>query len=412
MVVNKAIRSLKVRGVKGTVRRIITGSDPVAVQEKNDVLGFWSFISNTTEIPFNNDEYEQNKNNGIVLNWIVPEMGPGSGGHINIFRFVSYLERHGIHNRVYLHNPHKFTNNEEFRDFIAKYFKILDKSVELYCDVKYMHFAHGTVATGWDTAYFLRRFNNTISKFYFVQDFEPYFYAHGSEYEFAENTYKFGFRAITAGDWLKNICINEYGLKAESFGFSYDKALYTPKMKTNPTKRIFFYARPVTPRRDFELGLIALNELCKRMPDVEVVFAGWDVSGYKIPFKHENLGIKDICELSELYASCDMCFVLSNTNLSLLPLEVMASGSVAVCSKGPNSEWLVNEENSILVEYDPIKIADTLEYYLNNPKELAKIREKGISFAQGTSWNEEGEKVKQCIMRGIAEDEESINYRG
>ena len=35
--------------------------------------------------------------------------------------------------------------------------------------------------------------------------------------------------------------------------------------------RIFFYARPVTARRDFELGLLALNEITKRNSDVEVV---------------------------------------------------------------------------------------------------------------------------------------------
>ena len=47
----------------------------------------------------------------------------------------------------------------------------------------------------------------------------------------------------------------------------------------------------VTPRRDFELGILALNELSKRVDDLEVVFAGWDVSQYKIDFPHVNMGI-------------------------------------------------------------------------------------------------------------------------
>lgn len=53
-------------------------------------------------------------------------------------------------------------------------------------------------------------------------------------------------------------------MKADSFSFSYDKGLYTVKQKQDKIKRVFFYARPVTPRRDFELGLLALNELSKR----------------------------------------------------------------------------------------------------------------------------------------------------
>ena len=368
LTLKKIIHSLKTRGIKGSIERYKNGKPEV------DIVSFWGFITDLKEIGFNKKDYEENKDKQITLNWIVPEMGIGSGGHINIFRFISYLERNGIHNRVYLFRAVSFPDNQTVRKFVKKYFSILDSNVEVFCDVKYIEFAHGTVATGWDTAYFVRKFNNTISKFYFVQDFEPYFFAQGSEYAFAENTYKFGFRGITAGDWLKDVCINNYGMKADSFSFSYDKTLYTPKKKTNPKKRVFFYARPVTPRRDFELGILALNELSKRVDDLEVVFAGWDVSQYKIDFPHVNMGIMDISELADLYASCDMCLVISNTNLSLLPLEVMASGSVAVCSKGANSEWLVNEENSILVDFDPIEIAQTLQEYLENPEKLEVIR--------------------------------------
>ena len=89
----------------------------------------------------------------------------------------------------------------------------------------------------------------------------------------------------------------------------------------------------------------------------------------------------------------------------------MASGSVAVCSKGANSEWLVNEENSILVDFDPIEIAQTLQEYLENPEKLEVIRKKGIEFAQNTSGDVEGEKVRQAILKGIQEDEKNINNR-
>ena len=139
-----------------------------------------------------------------------------------------------------------------------------------------------------------------------------------------------GFRGITAGDWLRDIMRNEYGMQADSFHFSYDDKVYQPKEKQDNEKRVFFYARPVTPRRDFELGMLALNELCRRMPEIEVVFAGWDVSGYEIPFKHRNLGIVTPQVLADSYAICDMCLVISNTNLSLVPFEVMACNSVCL----------------------------------------------------------------------------------
>ena len=403
--VKRAVNCLKVRGVKGSIQRAAEGP------QKRDILGFWNFIVNTDTIPFSYEDYQKNKEKKKTLNWVIPEMGKGSGGHINIFRFISYLEQNGFHNRLYIDRPVNLYSKQAMTEFVRENFKILDSNVDLYHNTEDMEYADAIVATSWQTAYFVRRFDNCISKFYFIQDYEPYFYPLGSEYEFAENTYRFGFRGLTAGTWLQNICIEQFGMKADSFSFSYDKDLYFPKEKTNSTTRVFFYARPVTPRRDFELGLLALEELCKRVPEVEVVFAGWDINEYVIPFRHQSLGILDISELSDLYSSCDLCFVISNTNLSLLPLEVMGSGSVAVCSKGPNSEWLVNSQNSVLVDYDPLQMALTMEWYLKHPEELANIRKKGIDFALKTSWEKEEEIVRKAILKGISEDEKCIGNR-
>ena len=136
-----------------------------------------------------------------------------------------------------------------------------------------------------------------------------------------------------------------------------------------------------------------------------MVFAGWDVSNYQIPFQHKNLGVVALENLSDLYAQCDLCLVISNTNLSLLPLEIMASNSVAVCSKGENSTWLVNENNSILVDYEPISMAKTMLYYLDHPQELEVIRKNGLEYVSKTSWKQEAEIVYHAILEGIQEDE-------
>lgn len=375
-------------------------------KEKGKLIEYYTFATDRTRIALQTESYEKHRNDKIkILNWIIPDMGEGSGGHINMFRFISRLEDMGFHSRLYLYQSLLYHSDEEIRTFLREKFLMLDERVEVYQDVGSMEFAHATIATFWQTAYYLNRFDNTISKFYFIQDYEPYFYAKGSDYELAAQTYQFGFRGITAGDWLKEKLAEEFGMKADSFRFSYDREVYTRKEKKRPGKRVFFYARPVTPRRDFELGLLALQELCRRMKDVQVVFAGWDVEEYVIPFPYQNLGIVPVERLSELYADCDLCLVISHTNLSLLPLEIMASGSVAVCSKGRNSSWLVDENNAVLVSYDALDIADKLEYYLKHREELEKIRNQGLAFALSTSWEKEAVKVKDALLKGIAEDE-------
>lgn len=401
-IIQRSINSLRLRGVKGSFERLIRGN-------KLDIIGNYPYIAIRDEVPFNKQDFLKAADEPVTLNWVIPEMEKGSGGHTTIFRFVNYFESHGIHNRVYLFYPERFHSDKEIRDFLLKNFKV-DPRVEIYCDSNNMKFAHGTIATGWNTAYGVRLFNNTISKFYFVQDYEPWFFAKGSYYELAENTYRFGLYGITAGDWLKDVCRNQYGMKAESFGFSYDKNIYQPKKKTDNVKRVFFYARPVTPRRDFELGLFALNELHKKMPDVEIVFAGWNTSTILIPFPHVSHGVCTAQQLAEIYQSSDLCLVLSGTNLSLLPLEVMACGSVVVCTKGPNSEWLVNDENAVLVDYDPIAMADVLEEYLKDDAKREAIRNKGLEFAKTTSWEAEEEKIRNVIINTISEDSEKLKF--
>lgn len=377
--------------------------------DKIDVCTGYDFVvDRDNHIPFSYDDYEANKDKGCILNWIIPEPGIGSGGHINIFRFVTRLRDMGIHNRIYLMYPGKFTSDRQCEEFLEKYYEIDCKDIEVHINISDMTYAHGVVATSWQTAYAARKFDNVISKFYFVQDFEPLFFPVGSEYSFAENTYRFGFRGITAGDWLKNKLHDEYGMKTDSFSFSYDDKLYVPGKKRDNKNRIFFYARPYTARRAFEFGMVVLTEVAKKIPDLEVVLAGEDVSKYKIDFNHVNAGIVALSELSDLYAQCDLCLVLSNTNLSLLPLEVMASNSVAVCTKGANSEWLVNDENSIMVEFDVNDVIDKMVYFLNHKEELEEKRKKGLEFARSTSWDKEALKVKEAIVRSIKEDEESI----
>lgn len=389
----KMIYLLKTHGFRG-IKSAVDASCG-----KTDIISFYGWIADRTPIPLNE---EQKANNGdtITVNWVIPDIGVGSGGHMNIFRFISHLERMGLHNRIYLYESTRFSDDEDFRSFLKEHYSatLNESSVEAFYSTSNMIYANATVATGWQTAYYVRRFNNTDEKFYFVQDFEPCFFPLGSEYIFAENTYKFGFKGITAGDWLKDKLHEEYGMDTASFGFSYDKEFYKLGKKKDDTERIFFYARPVTPRRAFELGLLALNEIHKRRPDVEVVFAGWDVSNYEIPFKHTNLGTANIEDLSDIYSDCDICFVMSTSNLSLLPLEVMASGSVVATSYGANNEWLLNEDNTILFHNDPVEIADKIIYYLDHRDELDIKRKNGIETALATDWEKEARKVYDFIV--------------
>ena len=87
----------------------------------------------------------------------------------------------------------------------------------------------------------------------------------------------------------------------------------------------------------------------------------------------------------------------------------MGCGRVAVCSGGAQSAWMVNEENAVMVDFEPLQIAEAMEYYLTHPREREEKRQKGLAFAAATSWEREADKVYEAILEGIEEDEKRIS---
>lgn len=351
-----------------------------------DILSFYDFV---LDKPFGNKSELENLEDKQTINWVVPDFNVGSGGHINIFRIIDGLEKRNYKCYITIVGPCQFPSSDLAKECINKNFRPL--KAEVYIGWQNIPKAWITFATSWTTAYVVRNFQTTALKCYFVQDFEPYFYAPSSDYYWAEATYSFGFYGITAGKWLAQKLSQDYGMVTDSISFSYDKELYAPSVSLNQkgVRRIFFYARSVTPRRGFELGLLALAEVAKCFPDVEFTLAGWDTNAYDIPFNHTSLGVVPLKQLSSIYSGCYAALVLSFTNLSLLPLELMACRCPVVSNTGANVEWLLNDQNSLLAQPTVEGIANALCWLLKNPDKREALAEEGLRFARSTSWDTE-----------------------
>lgn len=356
---------------------------------KVDIVGFWRF---TSAKPFGAEIMASTSPASNTINWFVPPFGMGSGGHLNIFRFVRNLENSGFDCRIIICNDHSGTSCETLQKQIGEWFFTIKASIYKYPQQE-IPASTISVATGWQTAYPVRVFRTTQYRCYFVQDFEPYFYPPGTEYALAEETYRFGFIGITAGDWLARKLHEEYGMETHAFGFAYDHELYKLNPRRDAIQRVFFYARPPTPRRAFDLGVLILAELAKRMPDVEMVLAGWDVSGYELPFRNLKYGTLSLLELPDLYSHCDVALVLSFTNASLLPPELMACGCAVVSNTGSNNEWLLNNGCAEIARPTVTAMADALQRLLEDKEYREGIVRKGFLKADSTTWEQEAEKV-------------------
>ncbi len=332
-----------------------------------------------------------------TINWVIPDVGIGGGGHLNIFRMVANLERLGFDCRIIIDRQTQHLSNEQAKQFITQHYLAFNAPV--YLGEHAMPPAWFTFASSWETAYTVRNFQTTRQKCYFVQDFEPYFFAAGSHAALAEQTYRFGFLGITAGGWLAERLTRDYGMRTVPIGFSYDKGRYQPlprSVSTSP-KRVFFYARPHTPRRGFELGMLVLAEVVRRIGDIEVVLAGCDASMFYIPFKHVNAGVLALDDLPRLYSDCDVALVLSHTNLSLLPLELMACGCPVVSNRGANVEWLLNSDVAALADPDVQSLSDAVVAVLSDEVWRLRLIRNGLALAHSTDWAAHAQTVANVL---------------
>ena len=331
-----------------------------------------------------------------TVNWVITPFSAGVGGHINSMRFISLLAARGYRMRIVVDAGPWMGSSVEVRKQLQATFGPID--AEVVVGAENAPASYAAVATGWEQAYTVRNTLVARDRFYFVQDFEPWFAPHGSEYQFAEDSYSFGFTGLTAGSWLASKLREEYGMACHPVGFSYDKDLYRPGPRPSHSgHRVFFYARPSTGRRGFELGMLALDRLCRTVPGVTVVFAGADLSNYVIPFKHESLGSVSVKGLPDLYRSCDLALVISMTNLSLLPLELMACGVPVVSNCGPWAEWLLDDQNAKLAEPSVAMLSDAMATLLSSESERRRLADAGMAFAMTTSWEREGNAMAAAL---------------
>ena len=342
----------------------------------------------------------ENSNSGrIRINWIIPDVGQGIGGLLNIFRTVYQLEQRGHKQRIYVVGKSHASGNQ-IKELVRKHYFPIATEVEIYTgDVID---SDALIATSWRTAYVARTIANTARKLYFVQDLEYLFYPEGSLCEFAKQTYRWGFKGITLGQWIADVLTKQFSMECSAFGFSYDREIYSPqgtRRFPDEKRRVLFYARPSTDRRGFELGILALSLVAKKMPLTEFVLVGFPPQSIQLPFPAVLPGILAPSDLAALYRSCTLALVLSHTNLSMLPLELMACGCAVVSNCGPNVEWLLSEQTTQLASPTPEALAEAMLVLLENRQLCAQKVAAGLTFAENTDWNTEIKKIESILYR-------------
>jgi glycosyltransferase involved in cell wall biosynthesis len=236
-----------------------------------------------------------------------------------------------------------------------------------------------------------------------VQDHEPEFYATSAERLWAEQTYGLGLFPICASEWLHDLVAERYGRDGTTFRLGVDHDVYRPLPVERRRDTVVFYARGGTARRAVPLGLLALEALHERRPDLRVVAFGQD-DPLKATFPTESLGVASPERLARAYAEATVGLCLSLTNYSLIPQEMLACGLPCVDLADLSSEAAFGPDGPVeLAPADPVALADAMERLLDDERHWLECSEGGIAFVADASWDTAAEQVEAGLRQALRE---------
>jgi glycosyltransferase involved in cell wall biosynthesis len=388
LVVRKVLHVLRIRRVKGYPYRhfeTISGLDPYQPETIPAPRLTWAMEP------------------AMRLRWYVPEPGRGSGGHHTLLRLIQLLERKGHRSELaVLDGGHTGKSRSEMRAFVREHFGV---DVRVVWDTDDLEDVDVVLASSWHSAYTVARDTRCAVRAYVVQDWEPDFYARGSEQIMAENSYLLGHAHITAGPWLAER-LRRLGLLAEHFYLGADQEVYYPSEEArNPGRpHVVFYARPFTERRCFELGVEALRILDRELGPgrLLVSMVGSDIDTFPTGFDARWLGIVPPAELRRLYAGAGAVLVLSATNPSLVPLEAALCEAPVVDLRLPSAAGTFEDGiTARLVPPSAGSIASALAELLADPASGRALGRRAREHALRFTWEAAAEQVERHLLDAL-----------
>jgi glycosyltransferase involved in cell wall biosynthesis len=198
---------------------------------------------------------------------------------------------------------------------------------------------------------------------YCIQDYEPLFYAEGSEdwkRAFASYGLVPGVRRFSKSKWNADEVVARTGLDCALVSASFDAEVFRPRLPEPAASpvRIAAMVRPSTPRRQPGLTVDVMRALAQKLGDgVEVVLFGSERSDpalrpFRLDFPHCFAGVLDDRQLSALLSQVHVFADLSTYQaLGVASLEAMASGAAVVVPKAGGAGTFARYEiNALAVD--------------------------------------------------------------
>ena len=329
----------------------------------------------------------------LSVAFVVPSFRRVSGGHTSIAALVRALEARGHACSVWIVADRPQDGLE--RAF-AEWFGPVAGPVHASFDA--WQGADVVVATAWQTVPEVLRRPRAHARVYFVQDHEPDFYGASPERLWSEWTYRQGLHPVATSPWLERLLAERYGSPSSPFAFGIERDVYAPRPVRRRDDLVLFYARPVTPRRGTALGLLALAELKRRRPHVEVALFG-ERETIDAGFEHTNLGVLERGDLADAYSDATVGMALSFTNPSLIPKEMLACGLPCVeVDVDPTRGAYPADAPVAFAAPDPASLCAALEGLLD----AGDQSQRAVASVAPLTWERAGEMFETGLRAALA----------
>ena len=326
-----------------------------------------------------------------TIGFVCTPAGPASGGHTTLFRMVSGLRGRGHRCILFLYDVYggDFERNVER---MRTDWPTLDVD---YRDARQpITGVDACFASSWETAHVLAvRGAARMHRFYFVQDFEPFFYPHGSLWSLAADTYRFGFVNVALGAAVAEMLEAEAGAPSVVVPFGCDTGTYSLDPASGPRSGVVFFARRHVPRRGYDIGVRALREFYQVRPDQEIHVYGDVVDDVDFPVT--NHGRLTPAGLNALYNRTISGLALSFTNVTLVGGEMLAAGNVPVANRSPYAHGGLDNEHVVWADPTPSALAAALAEVVGDPDVSGRAERAGASVTG--SWDATRDRLAELV---------------
>ncbi|QDP94597.1 glycosyltransferase family 4 protein [Microlunatus elymi] len=319
----------------------------------------------------------------------------GSGGHTTLFRMIKTLQSRGHECVLYLYDRDTEDVTRHV-DVIRRGWPWMD--VPIRSARPRIDGIDAVLASSWETAHVVAcRADRAIERYYFVQDYEPYFYPQGFLHALAEDSYRFGFKIIALGD-MPAACIEaQLGVETRAtvpFGCDTDTyCLLDGTDRRAVRSGVVFYAKTGADRRGYWLARRALHLFHQSHPEQAIHVVGDQVTGWSIPLtQHGSVSPR---ALNELYNQTIAGVSLSFTNISLVAEEMLAAGTIPVINDSPLARLGLADDGAIWAPATPDGIAAGLTEAVGGPDRSVQAAQ--AARTRGCSWGETGSQLAGVI---------------